>query len=172
MSWSMTVHASCLLTYPDLQLAPWNVGGVSRGSHWICADSVRFVGVGFKHLCAVVLRPMCLIYPVPCWRTCKLSPVIQEIPSYGHCWACVWVLVSPEFQELLGLRCVFLFFFWIGVQSLGHAWLFATPQTAAHQASLSLTISWSLLKLMSFESMIYTISSSAVPFSCPQSFPA
>ena len=33
-------------------------------------------------------------------------------------------------------------------------WLFATPWTAARQASLSLTISWSLLKLMSIESMM------------------
>ena len=35
------------------------------------------------------------------------------------------------------------------VQSLSHVQLFAAPWTAAHQASLSITISWSLLKLMS-----------------------
>ena len=40
------------------------------------------------------------------------------------------------------------------VQSLSCVWLFATPWTATHQASLSFTISWSLLKLMSMESMI------------------
>ena len=37
------------------------------------------------------------------------------------------------------------------VQSLSHVWLFATPCTAAHQASLSITNSRSLLKLMSIE---------------------
>ena len=37
------------------------------------------------------------------------------------------------------------------VQLLSCVQLFATPWTAAHQASLSLTISWSLLKLMSIE---------------------
>ena len=37
------------------------------------------------------------------------------------------------------------------VQSQSHVWPFATPWTAARQASLSLTISWSLLKLMSIE---------------------
>ena len=37
------------------------------------------------------------------------------------------------------------------VQSLSHVWLFATPWTAAHQASLSITNSWSLFKLMSLE---------------------
>ena len=39
------------------------------------------------------------------------------------------------------------------VQFLSCVRLFVTPQTAAHQASLSLTISRSLLKLMSIESM-------------------
>ena len=37
------------------------------------------------------------------------------------------------------------------VQSLSHVWLFATPRTGAHQASLSIANSWSLLKLMSIE---------------------
>ena len=40
------------------------------------------------------------------------------------------------------------------VQSLSHVLLFVTPWTAAHQASLSITNSWSLLKFMSIESMM------------------
>ena len=40
------------------------------------------------------------------------------------------------------------------VQSLSRVRLFATPWTAAHQASLSITNSWSLLKLMSIESVM------------------
>ena len=40
------------------------------------------------------------------------------------------------------------------VQSLSHARLFATPWTAARQASLSFTNSRSLLKLMSIESVM------------------
>ena len=40
------------------------------------------------------------------------------------------------------------------VQLLSRVRLFATPWTAARQVSLSFTISWSLLKLMSIESMI------------------
>ena len=39
------------------------------------------------------------------------------------------------------------------VQSLSHVQLFATPWTAVHQASLSITNSRSLLKLMSIESV-------------------
>ena len=37
------------------------------------------------------------------------------------------------------------------VQSLSRVWLFVTPWTAAHQAFLSITNSWSLLKHMSIE---------------------
>ena len=40
------------------------------------------------------------------------------------------------------------------VQSLSHVWLFVTPWTEACQASLSITNSRSLLKLMSIESVI------------------
>jgi len=42
----------------------------------------------------------------------------------------------------------------IVVQSLSHVRLFATTWTAAHHASLSITNSWSLLKLMSIESVM------------------
>ena len=70
---------------------------------------------------------------------------------------------------LLSLCFVFVY-----VQLLSRVWLFVTPWTVACQASLSITNSWSLLKLMSIGSMMpSTISSSVVPFSsCPQSFPA
>ena len=40
------------------------------------------------------------------------------------------------------------------VQLLSHVWLFVTPWTAAHEASLSITNSRSLLKLMSIESVM------------------
>ena len=41
--------------------------------------------------------------------------------------------------------------FVIVVQLLSRVWLFVTPWTATYQASLSITTSWSLLKLMSIE---------------------
>ena len=40
------------------------------------------------------------------------------------------------------------------VQSLSHVWLFVTPWIAAHQASLSITNSQNLLKIMSIESVM------------------
>ena len=60
------------------------------------------------------------------------------------------------------------------VQLLNCVQLFVTPWTAARQASLSITNSQSLLKLMSSELVMpSTISSSVVPYSsCLQSFPA
>ena len=42
----------------------------------------------------------------------------------------------------------------IVVQSVSHVWLFMTPWIAAHQASLPFTNTWSLLKLMSMESVM------------------
>ena len=60
------------------------------------------------------------------------------------------------------------------VQSISHVQLFATPWTAAHQASLSFTISQSLLKLISVESVMPPnhLGLSVIPFSsCLQSFP-
>ena len=40
------------------------------------------------------------------------------------------------------------------VQLLSHVQLFVTPRTAAHQASLSITNSWGLLKLMAIKLMM------------------
>ena len=58
------------------------------------------------------------------------------------------------------------------VQLLSHVRLFATLWTAAHQASLCITSSLSLLRLMSIELVMPSNISSCCPFSCLQSFPA
>ena len=50
------------------------------------------------------------------------------------------------------------------VQSVSRVWLFVTPWTAEQQASLSFTISWSLLKLMSIASVM---PSNHLILSCP-----
>ena len=62
----------------------------------------------------------------------------------------------------------------LSVQLLSRVWLFVTPWTAACQASLSITNSWSLLKLMSIELVMPSNHpSSVIPFSsCSQSSPA
>ena len=79
----------------------------------------------------------------------------------------LWVISSPI------ILLYYNIYSFSSVQ-FSHVWLFATPWTAACQASLSITNSQSLLKLMSITLMMpSTISSSVVPFSSRlQSFPA
>ena len=55
---------------------------------------------------------------------------------------------------LLFLKSFFQMFQFSSYQSLSHVQLFAAPWTAARQASLSITNSRSLLKLMSIESVM------------------
>ena len=59
-----------------------------------------------------------------------------------------WIALLPEFL------CLFGFGRLVVVQSLSHVLLFVTPWTAACQASLSITNSRILLKLMSIESVM------------------
>jgi len=77
-------------------------------------------------------------------------------------------------ENIMGILKDSVISLFVVVQSLSCVQLFATPWTAALQASLSFTISWSLLRLMSIESVMpsnHLIS--VIPFSsCPQSFPA
>ena len=54
------------------------------------------------------------------------------------------------------------------VQSLSHVRLFATPWTVAYQASLSITNSWSLLKLMS---IVLVMPSNHLILCCPLLLP-
>ena len=61
---------------------------------------------------------------------------------------CRWIFTTePSGKHLYDIQ-------FSSVQLLSHVLLFAIPWTAAHQASLSITNSWSLLKLMSIESVM------------------
>ena len=68
----------------------------------------------------------------------------------------VWMW-GGENERLLNDRVAVMWLFlslvyqFSSVQSLNCVWIFATPRTAVHQASLSITNSRSLLKLMSIE---------------------
>ena len=55
--------------------------------------------------------------------------------------------VSLHFCKFTHFSCIIT----VVIQWLSHGWLFATPWTAARQASQSFTISWSLLELMFIE---------------------
>ena len=70
------------------------------------------------------------------------------------------LLLWPQFKQ-------------VAVQLLNYIRNFATPGTAAHQDSLSFTISRNLLKLMPIDSVMPSILFSVILFSyCLQSFPA
>ena len=79
-----------------------------------------------------------------------LSPSISNYSKISLMHpAAIW---APEWQ--LKLIWWYMSIQFSLVQSLRHVWLFVTPWTAALQASLSITNCWSLLKLMSFESVM------------------
>ena len=64
-----------------------------------------------------------------------------------------WLAFSSYIISLLQSKFYSKFKFQ-SVQLLSCVWLFATPWTTARQASLSITDSWSLLKLMSITSVM------------------
>ena len=74
--------------------------------------------------------------PTPTSFSCRISPPVSCEGS--------WKMVTPVFSSVQ----------FSSVQSLSPVWLFVTPWTAALQASLSITTSWSLLKLMSIVSVM------------------
>ena len=84
-------------------------------------------------------------------------------------WIFSWHLLCE--RVIVVQSCPTLF---SSAQSLGHVQLFVTPWTEACQASLPVTNSQSLLKLMCIKLVMPSnILSSVVPFfSCLQSFPA
>ena len=96
------------------------------------------------------------------WESCWIRK-----SKVGFCEAWCWNVLPDHMANCCSsLRAH-------SVQSLSYVQLFVTPWTAAPQASLSFTVSRSLLKLMSIQWCRPTISSSVIPFSsCLQSFPA
>ena len=68
--------------------------------------------------------------------------------------ACGLTGTRARHQQQTGSGVVVLWSAFSSVQSLSRVGLFETPRSATHQASLSITSSWSLLKLMSIESVM------------------
>ena len=86
---------------------------------------------------------------------CTVKPSLNPC-NKSHLLCCMilliysWIQFVHTYVRLLHLCSSEI----VVVQSLSHVWLFATPWTAAHQASLSFTISGSLLKFTSIESVM------------------
>ena len=77
----------------------------------------------------------------------------------GHLWETIILLTWPPSK----------FRFYVVVQSLNRVWLFVPPWTVACQASLSFTVAWSLLKLMSIE---LVLPSNHLILCCPLHLPS
>ena len=93
--------------------------------------------------------------------------------GFGGEWIHAYVWLSPFAAPWICHIVNWLSDQFSSVQSLSHVWLFATPWITARQASLSITNSWSLLKLLSIELLMPSNhSSSVIPLSfCVKSFP-
>ena len=137
--------------------------GVER--EWEC-DKLSFLG-RFIHRVGIWGRssyyhvqgdPWCCIWSLmSMWATCSVSVTPRKTSSVPGTW-----LVFNEYllsEQHVGCCSVTL--------------LCQTPYDPIDCSMPGFTISWSLLKLMSFESVMPSISSSVAPFSsCPQPFPA
>ena len=82
----------------------------------------------------------------------------QSLAQESHKMPGLGVMPSSQKPPLLfggskgrPFPCFIYFLVWMCAQSLSHIWLSMTPWTIAHQASLP---SWSLLKLMSIDSVM------------------
>ena len=97
----------------------------------------------------------------------------MELHRVGHDWSDLAVAVSVHWKLQSTSKILHIVSGISSVQLLGRVRHFATPWTAAHQASLSITNSLSLLDSCPSSQWCHpTISSSVVPFFCLQSFPA
>ena len=88
---------------------------------------------------------LCILVP---WPEIKPKAPALTVWSFNH-WTTRKVPTQSPFEGHL-----FLILWLFTVQSFSRVRLFATPWTAACQASLSFTITQSLLKLMSIESVM------------------
>ena len=89
------------------------------------------------------------LFGLGCTVLCSLSYYSVHLPLCSHT-LCPWLMEVPACAVLSYQPSIHL----SSVQSLSRVQLFATPQTAARQASLSIANSQSLLKLMSIESVM------------------
>ena len=127
--------------YDDLRC-----GGAKGGTMKVPGDSKQLTRVHYKTILIwfslasfpLIPWPEMLNWAKLCFHSAISSSRARQLLvslELSRCWTTKWMGFSS-------------------VQSLSCVQLFATPWTAAGQASLSITSSWSLLKLMSIESVM------------------
>ena len=139
----------CCLVSEDLNISCYQfLGWFYCGWRRYCIDfrSFEFVEICvmdymvFLDICSINFWKECVF----CW-VCVCSVMINSLPPHGL-FSKPGSSVHGIFQARILERVV--------VQSLSHAQLFVTPWTAPRQASLSFAVFWSLLELMTIESVM------------------
>ena len=138
LRFTLLSHTPLLHIFSCQQFLPLNVSG---GSSWPVINLFSFclpekVFISLLHWKAIFTR--CGILSSGGFFLLGLSP----LSSHEHCFP--QVLCHPPYFPVSAFVVAV-------VQLLSRVRLFVTPQTAAWQALLSSTISWSLLKCMSIE---------------------
>ena len=118
------------------------------------------------HLVKAMVFPV-VIYGCESWTIKKAE--CQRIDAFKLCcWRRLlrvpWTTRRSNQSILKEINPEYSLEVFSSVQSLSHVQLFATPWTTANQSSLSITSSWSSLKLMSIESVM---PSNYLILSCP-----
>ena len=141
---------------PARLLSPWDSPGKNTGVGCHFLPWGNFLTQG-SNSCLLHYRQMlyCLSQ--------QGSPLVLKLHSiwwgsvaicFSHSLFVLALILSHKLQCFLSKDACIEVRHFSSVQSLGCIWLFATPWTAARQASLSITNSQSLLKLTSIKSVM------------------
>ena len=138
-NWQMDISECSVVS--NSSVTPWTTShqaplsmGFSRQEYWS-----RLPFPSLRGLPDPGIKPMSSASPALAGRFLTTKP--SRKPT--------WIFMAALFTNVKSLKqstC-----HWVVVQSLNHVQFFGTRWTGARQASLSITISWRLLRLMSIE---------------------
>ena len=117
----------------------------------VCAQSLSQVQLFATPWAVGSQAPLSMEFSIQEYWSGLPLPTPGDLPGSGNqtCISCVSCIDQQIFYHCISWEAPSISF--SSVQSLSCVRLFETPQIAAHQASLSITKSWSLPKLMSIE---------------------
>ena len=96
-----------------------------------------------------------LLAPASRMSHAQVKPLLMSVsPTRGSCITSLFKASSMSCRNNFPYVGFYFYFIVVAVQSLSSVWLFVTPWIIARQAPLPSTISWSLLKFMSIESVM------------------
>ena len=127
-------------------LSFWNFSEMHVGHHIL--PSLSLFRVFFSAMFWEHVRSFSSLWFSSLGSNLMVSTSIEGFLSYGYL-SHIWFFFKSDYFIVF-----YSYLQFSSVQSLSHVQLFSTPWAAARQASLSITNSWSLPKLMSIESVM------------------